>query len=299
MINHFVFESYRDSWPNHSPKSDRYDDSYRDEISEEPEEKPRRYDEFQPKSETFTNKEPVAARASVPKPNNPTESPKKTRPKKEVKKIDLGAAAVYAQEHQQSKPNSEIMVDSTTTTQQATSKNADLLTDLFTNMEVSAPQNDLLGFGSSPVSQQQQKPQAKQEEEFADFAKFDAGGNGDDFADFQCAFDNTSAVASNSSMPDNLLNSLPPLGSGNNVNSFTAMNPFLTQPPLQQVSQPSSLPPMFPSQQLPQQPSLLQPVSLSPTPLQPQNNNTPQTAASTTSSSASIGSSHTLDILWL
>ena len=163
------------------------------------------------------------------------------------KKIDLGAAALYAQQLPQQEKQDNLfdltnnsVQDSTSDLQEQTSTSGNLLTDLFTNLDVNS--NDILNGrqnGNSNV----------QLDNFADFSNFNANENSDDFADFQSAFD-TPVPLSNltniapSSFQLNDLNVLQSNSNDNN-NSFAAMNPFLSLPTGNQL-QPQILTPLTP-----------------------------------------------------
>lgn len=237
------FFSYRDSWSDFPTKSDKYDSSYKEDF-EDRVEKPKDIENIEePESNEPTN-------ASISLPKQFIDSSKKPKARN-LKKIDLGAAAIYAQEHRQDNQQEP----SATVTQPVANQNADLLNDLFSNMNV-APKNDLL---SLDTTDQFNSNTTTVEDSFADFTKYEESGttaaepSNEEFADFQCAFD--TAAPSNNSMTVNLFNDCSQIIQQPNVvsaNSFTAMNPFLTATqtmaqPTQTLVQPTLLPTTTPT----------------------------------------------------
>ncbi|OTF75311.1 clathrin interactor 1-like protein [Euroglyphus maynei] len=228
----------RDSWSDSSPRrTDRpYDDAFKDEI----EQQPKRYDDAQDYDDQGKpSSQPKAKAASLaPNNNGNNQQPAKQRTNRTIKKIDLGAAALYAQEHASSKSaesNStgpDLFSDAPTTDSQT--KTADLLGDLFSDLTVTSTQTE-----------------SAKTDEFADFSQFvgpttnepTLSGNkqapntgNDDFADFQSAFDSSEALnVSNmvQTVPSSNVVDLLSATSSNKPSdsaSFAAMNPFLVAP---------------------------------------------------------------------
>ncbi|XP_027204495.2 clathrin interactor lqfR isoform X2 [Dermatophagoides pteronyssinus] len=229
----------RDSWSDSPRKSDGpYDGGFKDEI----EQQPKRYDDAQNDSDHSRPSSPPKAKAAIPveNKNNNNQQPAKQRTTRNIKKIDLGAAALYAQEHANNKPaesNSTANADlfSVSPTSDSQTKTADLLGDLFGGLTV-----------TGPTSFEQAK-----DEEFADFSQFVgpsipnsepnlsgnkqlSNNNTDDFADFQSAFDSPTPLNVNV-QPVPTSNVVDLLGATSSSNpsesaSFAAMNPFLVAP---------------------------------------------------------------------
>lgn len=156
--------------------------------------------------------------------NSASSNHSKPKTVRNIKKIDLGAAALYAQEQAQKQenqfPGDLISVNNNNQTE---TKNADLLGDLFSGLSVSHGNDLSLISGASNNSG----------EEFADFSQFQPIEQSniqqnDDFADFKSAFDTGSnATVATKSNTNDLLNSNFDIdGPTNPSDSFAAMNPF-------------------------------------------------------------------------
>lgn len=241
--------SFRDTWSEYpSKKSESYDGSFsdRDEGKNDFEEKPRQKTaDFEKRvdyesSAVENTVEQIKPTKSVPPPPPASNNANSIRPKvrAEPKKIDLGAAALYAKQHQQENSRATpslsnkddnldlIGIDATVSSVSASTNVAsgDLLTDLFGEMTVK-PTSDIFG-GPSATSN------GNHADNFADFSQFDANDNADDFTDFQSAF---APVSSTAPSGPNLLNNdsghlFPISSNAGTLNSFAAMNPFLSQP---------------------------------------------------------------------
>lgn len=228
----------RDSWSDYSPrKSDKpYDGAFKDEI----EQQPKRYDDIQDNNEysqpsSSPSKAKAASTAENNSGSNQQQQPAKQRTTRNVKKIDLGAAALYAQEHANSKPAESNSTDSdllsVVPTSNSQTKTADLLGDLFGGLTV-----------TSTLSE------SATGEEFADFSQFvgptiprseptpivnklaiNNNSSTEDFADFQSAFDSITSKAVQPILSSNVVDLMTETSSNKPSDSaaFAAMNPFL------------------------------------------------------------------------
>lgn len=247
--------NFRDTWSEYpSKKSESYDGSFSDRDegkSSDFEEKPRqKAAEFERRVDYETSSvdntvEQIKSTKTVPPPPAPSHNANSIRPKvrAEPKKIDLGAAALYAKQHKQESSqatpsnkddNSDLIgMDATVNSISAPTNGAlasgDLLTDLFGEMIVK-PTPDIFG-GPSATSN------GKNADSFADFSQFDGNDNADDFTDFQSAFAPVPSAAPSGpsvALPTLLNNDashlFPVSSNAGTLNSFAAMNPFLSQP---------------------------------------------------------------------
>lgn len=276
----FNISSFRETW-NEYPSSRRgesYDDSFRDreeaksDFDDRPEVKEvERNADYELKLEkpfekSASSRPATTSGAAVPPPPLGTNQVISLRPKNrpEPKKIDLGAAALYAKQFQKdsiaegpSPSDNDLLGISSSATNSngaAPSGGADLLTDLFGEMGVGSSKDTFDSLPSGISS-------AQNGNNFADFSQFDSNDSNDDFSDFQSAFGPSPAVsAASPAGPDNstanfqpiLLNSDPSFfqeSPTTNSNTFAAMNSFM----------PQSNPP----------PPQLMPQTLTPTPLMP------------------------------
>lgn len=253
--------SFRDTWSDHpNRKSESYDSSFNDDVKSDYEEKSRKADEFEKRADFESNvAENTVEQRKVPPPPPPQASNNALRPKvrAEPKKIDLGAAALYAKQHQpdnsRAAPSSSnkdhntdlIGIDASASSTNGLSASGNLLTDLFGELTVK-PTADIFGGPTASTA----TSNGNHADNFADFSQFDsANSNADDFTDFQSAFASPASASGASS----LLNSDSSHPFSSNANSFAAMNPFMSQPqaPNNTASQ------------------LIMPQLLSPTPLVP------------------------------
>lgn len=277
----FNISSFRETW-NEYPSSRRgesYDDSFRDreeaksDFDDRPDVKElERNADYELKLEkpfekSASSRPATTSGAAVPPPPLSTNQVISLRPKNrpEPKKIDLGAAALYAKQFQKdslaeatSPSDNDLLGISSTATNSngaAPAGGADLLTDLFGEMGVSSSKDAFDSLPSGISSTQNGN-------NFADFSQFDSNDSNDDFSDFQSAFGPlpTGVSAASPAGPDNstanfqqiLLNSDPSFfqeSPTTNSNTFAAMNSFM----------PPSNPP----------PPQLMPQTLTPTPPMP------------------------------
>ena len=289
LILSIVF-SFRDTWSDHpNRKSESYDSSFNDDVKSDYEEKPRKAEEFEKRADFESNvAENTVEQRKVPPPPPPQASNNALRPKvrAEPKKIDLGAAALYAKQHQPENsrvaPSSSnkdhntdlIGIDASASSTNGLSASGNLLTDLFGELTVK-PTADIFGGPTASTA----TSNGNHADNFADFSQFDsANSNADDFTDFQSAFASPASASGASS----LLNSDSSHPFSSNANSFAAMNPFMSQPqaPNNTASQ------------------LIMPQLLSPTPLVPVSsvgnlpkNNTADECTPATSAPHKIGQS--------
>lgn len=158
---------------------------------------------------------------------NATASRPKTR--SENKKIDLGAAAIYARQMQQEKQQHDHATHASSDliaisdSQNKSVSNNQVLTDLFSDLNVDSKDifEEIIVTSNSNV------------DDFADFTQFGAKDSNDDFADFQSAFDSSAQASNSTKVAPILLNSDSSLfasSSNGNNDSFAAMNPFLSLP---------------------------------------------------------------------
>ncbi|KAJ6221659.1 hypothetical protein RDWZM_000204 [Blomia tropicalis] len=252
--------SFRDQWS--EPRSEN---SYRDqddEIIDDFDERPKKesferkvVDSSESKVENVVTKRTETASNGNSKhttsiSNNNFVLTKPSKPRPEIKKVDLGAAALYAKQFEQQNQNSQPDAQPITSNNvdlfgvtEPIAPAGDLLSDLFDDMSINSNINGNEN-GLTALSTPQHTVNLA--DNFADFSQFQSAEtvSNDDFADFQSAFDPSVSAPT-------LFNT----NSTTNVNSFAAMNPFLSQQQEQLGSGPLMTPSIVP----------LVPQTLSPT----------------------------------
>lgn len=199
---------------------DLYDGAYKDDIDSN-KQRPAKFDEDEDSTPQAQKIKPPSRVGSPSSLNSASSNHSKPKSVRNIKKIDLGAAALYAQEQAQKQENQFSGDLISMNNNQTEAKNADLLGDLFSGLSVSHGNDLSLISGASNNSG----------EEFADFSQFQPteqsnNQQNDDFADFKSAFDSGSnANLATKSNANDLLNSNFD-GPTNPSDSFAAMNPF-------------------------------------------------------------------------
>lgn len=246
VVYSFCVFSYRESY---SENNADFSDSYKDTSEERAENLSDEEAEERPRAsiDSPTNvRKPTIIKPAAVITNNPTS----LRPKRNgsIKKVDLGAAALYAQQAannakpQQQNSSGFDLIDanpSQAAAQPQKKSDVDLLGDMFGGLDTNAATD---AFG-------QQQPAATNNEDFADFSSFQANNpssnnlsNNDDFSDFQSAFNDSipkAGISNNSKKTelDDMFGSILPPAQPNTT-SFANFSPVnsVSPIPLQPIS---------------------------------------------------------------
>ncbi|KPM02377.1 clathrin interactor 1-like protein [Sarcoptes scabiei] len=220
----------RDNWSDSfSKRSDRYEDDVESkndsfnlkssdyDVTERPNHSP------SPKSASPKSITSQVGSSSI---NSKPTLPKSSKP---LKKIDLGAAALYAQQHAQASNDNQKNINSSGSQNSSNQANdANLLGDIFENLAISSSTSVF----PNPVK----NDSIFGEEKFADFSQISSqlpsdnhnnSDYGDEFTNFQSAFDSFAAAPISDFEKNGSNLSKLNLNNKNDADSFVAMNPFL------------------------------------------------------------------------